>query len=151
MSVDLVRIVDSIHRDKNIPKEVLFEGIESALATAAKKHYPDAAEILVKIDPETGQIQTTKDGTEVEPPEFGRIAAQTAKQVIIQKIREAERDSLYEEFEDQRGDLVTGTVQRFEGGAVTVNRARTRSPARATPPANGCAPSSLTCARSASV
>jgi transcription termination/antitermination protein NusA len=125
MSVDLVRIVDSIHRDKNIPKEVLFEGIESALATAAKKHYPDAAEILVSIDPETGQIRTTKDGTEVEPPEFGRIAAQTAKQVIIQKIREAERDSLYEEFEDQRGDLVTGTVQRFEGGAVTVNLGKT--------------------------
>ena len=52
MSVDLVRIVDSIHRDKNIPKEVLFEGIQTALATAAKKHYPDAEEILVTIDPE---------------------------------------------------------------------------------------------------
>src|SRR3954452_4579469 len=125
MSVDLVRIVDSIHRDKNIPKEVLFEGIESALATAAKKHYPDAEEIQVSIDPETGKIRTIKDGTEVEPPEFGRIAAQTAKQVIIQKIREAERDSLYEEFEDQRGDLVTGTVQRFEGGAVLVNLGKT--------------------------
>ena len=125
MSVDLVRIVDSIHRDKNIPKEVLFEGIESALATAAKKHYPDAEEILVTIDPDTGQIRTTTDGTEVEPPEFGRIAAQTAKQVIIQKIREAERDSLFDEFEDQRGELVTGTVQRFEGGAVTVNLGKT--------------------------
>ena len=51
MSVDLVRIVDSIHRDKNIPKDVLFEGIESALATAAKKHYPDAEEILVNDNP----------------------------------------------------------------------------------------------------
>ncbi len=121
MSVDLVRIVDSIHRDKNIPKEVLFEGIESALATAAKKHYPEAEEIQVSIDPDSGKIHTIKDGQPVDPPDFGRIAAQTAKQVIIQKIREAERDSLYDEFETQRGELVTGTVQRFEGGAVTVN------------------------------
>ncbi len=125
MSVDLVRIVDSIHRDKNIPKDVLFEGIQSALAQAAKKHYPDAAEITVTIDPDSGKIQTVKDGEPVDPPDFGRIAAQTAKQVIIQRIREAERDSLFDEFEAQRGDLVTGTVQRFEGGAVTVNLGKT--------------------------
>src|SRR3954452_15251938 len=125
MSVDLVRIVDSIHRDKNISKDILFEGIQSALATAAKKHYPDAAEILVNIDPDSGQIEATKDGARMDPAELGRIAAQTAKQVIIQKIREAERDSLFDEFEDQRGDLVTGTVQRFEGGAVTVNLGKT--------------------------
>lgn len=125
MSVDLVRIVDSIHRDKNISKDILFEGIQSALATAAKKHYPDAAEIVVNIDPDSGQIEATKDGARMDPAELGRIAAQTAKQVIIQKIREAERDSLFDEFEDQRGDLVTGTVQRFEGGAVTVNLGKT--------------------------
>src|SRR5215207_691849 len=125
MSVDLVRIVDSIHRDKNISKDILFEGIQSALATAAKKHYPEAAEIVVNIDPDSGQIEATKDGTRMDPAELGRIAAQTAKQVIIQKIREAERDSLFEEFEDQRGDLITGTVQRFEGGAVTVNLGKT--------------------------
>ncbi len=125
MSVDLVRIVDSIHRDKNIPKEVLFEGIQSALATAAKKHYPTAEDIQVQIDPETGKISTLADGEVVEPPDFGRIAAQTAKQVIIQKIREAERDSLYDEFETLKGELITGTVQRFEGGAVTVNLGKT--------------------------
>ena len=125
MSVDLVRIVDSIHRDKNIPKDVLFEGMESALGTAAKKHYPDAEEITVTIDPDSGKISTIVDGKPVTPPDFGRIAAQTAKQVIIQKIREAERDSLFDEFEDQRGDLITGTVQRFEGGAVTVNLGKT--------------------------
>jgi transcription termination/antitermination protein NusA len=125
MSVDLVRIVDSIHRDKNIAKEILFEGIESALSTAAKKHFPDAEDIQVSIDRETGKTSTVADGKPVEPPDFGRIAAQTAKQVIIQKIREAERDSLFDEFEDQRGELVTGTVQRFEGGAVTVNLGKT--------------------------
>ena len=125
MSVDLVRIVDSIHRDKNISKDILFEGIQSALTTAARKHYPDAGEIEVRIDPDSGAIEATKDGIKMDPAELGRIAAQTAKQVIIQKIREAERDSLFDEFEDQRGDLVTGTVQRFEGGAVIVNLGKT--------------------------
>jgi N utilization substance protein A len=125
MSVDLVRIVDSIHRDKNIAKDILFEGIQSALTTAARKHYPDAGEIDVRIDPDSGAIEATKDGVKMDPSELGRIAAQTAKQVIIQKIREAERDSLFDEFEDQRGDLVTGTVQRFEGGAVIVNLGKT--------------------------
>src|SRR3984893_11767755 len=99
MSVDLVRIVDSIHRDKNISKDLLFEGIQSALATAAKKHYPDAAEILVNIDPDSGQIEASKDGARVDAAERGRSAAQPAKQVITQKSREAERDSLFEEFE----------------------------------------------------
>ena len=125
MSVDLVRIVDSIHRDKNISKDILFEGIQSALTTAARKHYPDAGDIEVRIDPESGAIEATKDGSRMDPAELGRIAAQTAKQVIIQKIREAERDSLFDEFEDQRGDLMTGTVQRFEGGAVIVNLGKT--------------------------
>jgi N utilization substance protein A len=125
MSVDLVRIVDSIHRDKNISKDILFDGIQSALTTAARKHYPDASEIEVRIDPDSGAIDATKDGIKMDPAELGRIAAQTAKQVIIQKIREAERDSLFDEFEDQRGDLVTGTVQRFEGGAVIVNLGKT--------------------------
>ncbi len=125
MSVDLVRIVDSIHRDKNISKDILFEGIQSALTTAARKHYPEAGEIEVRIDPDSGAIEATKDGVKMDPSELGRIAAQTAKQVIIQKIREAERDSLFDEFEDQRGDLVTGTVQRFEGGAVIVNLGKT--------------------------
>src|SRR5271166_3148882 len=125
MSVDLVRIVDSIHRDKNIPKDILFDGIQSALTTAARKHYPEAADIEVHIDHETGAIDATKDGVKMDPSELGRISAQTAKQVIIQKIREAERDSLFDEFEDQRADLVTGTVQRFEGGAVIVNLGKT--------------------------
>ncbi len=125
MSVDLVRIVDSIHRDKNIAKDVLWEGIQSALAMAARKHYPEALEIEVRIDPDSGAIEATKDGARMDPAELGRIAAQTAKQVIIQKIREAERDSRFDEFVDQRGDLVTGTVQRFEGGAVIVDLGKT--------------------------
>src|SRR5512135_1049124 len=127
MSVDLVRIVDSIHRDKNIPKDILFDGIQSALTTAARKHYPEAGDIEVHIDRETGAIEATKDGVKMDPAELGRIAAQTAKQVIIQKIREAERDSLFDEFEDLRGEMATGTVRRFEGGAVTVDLGKTEA------------------------
>ena len=109
MSVDLVRIVDSIHRDKNIAKNILFEGIQSALQTAAKKHYPEANEINVVIDPETGQIEATKDGDRMNPEELGRIAAQTAKQVIIQKIRETERIELMRQTLAGRGvDLIHG-------------------------------------------
>ena len=67
MSVDLVRIVDSIHRDKNIPKDILFEGIRSTLATAARKHYPEAAEIEVIINRETGDIDAKKDGVKMDP------------------------------------------------------------------------------------
>ena len=158
MSVDLVRIVDSIHRDKNISKDILFEGIQSALTTAARKHYPEAGEIEVRIDPDSGAIEATKDGVKMDPAELGRIAAQTAKQVIIQKIREAERDSLFDEFEDQRGDLVTGTVQRFEGARSSSTWARptpscreaSRSPARAIIPTSGSAPSFSMSAKSVS-
>ncbi len=126
MSVDLVRIIDSIHRDKNIPKDVLWEGIQSALLSAAKKHFPEAEEITVTIDPDDGQIQAIKDGEKMNPEFLGRIAAQTAKQVLIQKFREAERDSVFDEYENQRGELITGTVKRFEGGAVTVELGRDR-------------------------
>lgn len=125
MSVDLVRIIENIQREKNIPKDVLIDLMLSALTTAVKKHYPEAADVAVTFDVESSQIQAVKDGAKIDPGDLGRIAAQTAKQVIIQKIREAERDSLFEEFEEQRGDLVTGTVQRFEGGAVTVNLGKT--------------------------
>ena len=124
MSVDLVRIVDSIHRDKNIPKDILFEGIQSALTTAARSITPTPARSMFESTPIRGRSTRPRMGSRWIP-ELGRIAAQTAKQVIIQKIREAERDSLFDEFEDQRGDLVTGTVQRFEGGAVIVNLGKT--------------------------
>jgi len=119
---ELLRIVDTIHRDKNIDKEIVFEGIEAALISAAKKHYGENAEVVVQIDRQSGVITGTHDGIPMTPEEMAaRIGAQTAKQVMIQKIREAERDQLYEEYEALKGQLVTGIVQRFEGGAVTVS------------------------------
>jgi N utilization substance protein A len=118
---ELLRIVDAIHRDKNIDKEIVFEGIEAAIVTAAKKHYGEEEDIQVKIDPRTGLISGTHNGIEMAPDElYERIGAQAAKQVMIQKIREAERDHLFNEYDELRGQLVTGTIQRYEGGAATV-------------------------------
>lgn len=118
---DILRIVDAIHRDKNIDKEVIFEGIEAALVSALKKHYGEEAEIVVAIDRQNGNVSGTHNG-EVLPSEevVGRIGAQTAKQVMIQKIREAERDALYDEYTEQIGDMVSGVIHRYEGGAATV-------------------------------
>ncbi|MHC4177683.1 MAG: transcription termination factor NusA [Planctomycetota bacterium] len=119
---ELLRIVDAIHRDKNIEKEIVFEGIEAALVSAAKKHFGEDEEIIVQIDRTDGAITGTHNGEPLSPDEMAeRIGAQTAKQVMIQKMREAERDSLFDEYEDLKGQLVTGMIQRYEGGAATVS------------------------------
>src|SRR5207244_57404 len=117
---DLIRIVDLMHRDKNIPKEVIFEGIEAALQLATQKHYGTEEEIAISIDRDSGEIKAQKGDLVIDPGELGRIAAQSAKQVMIQKIREAECKAIFDEYAAMKGDLVHGTVQRFEGGAATV-------------------------------
>lgn len=118
---EVLRIVDAIHRDKNIEKGIVFEGIEAALVSAAKKYYGEESDVVVQIDRESGAITATCDGEPLDSEEtVGRIGAQTAKQVMIQKIREAERDALYDEYSDLIGEMVSGVVQRYEGGAATV-------------------------------
>ncbi|GAB4149262.1 MAG: transcription termination factor NusA [Planctomycetaceae bacterium] len=122
---EILRIVDTIHRDKNIDQAIVFEGIEQAIASAARKHFGEESEIQVDIDRDSGNPSVKVDGKDLESDEIGdllgRIAAQTAKQVMIQKIREAERDALYEEFSALRGQIVTGTVSQATGGAATIN------------------------------
>src|SRR3974377_920280 len=119
---ELLRIVDRIHRDKNIDKEIVFEGIEAALVSAAKKHYGEEADVVVEIDRANGAIHGTHNGVPMDPAEMAeRIGAQTAKQVMIQKIREAERDALFDEYEEIKGQLVNGVIQRYEGGAAPVS------------------------------
>ena len=118
---ELLRNVDAIHRDKNIDKEIVFQGIEAALLSAAKKHYGEDAEIVVHIDRQNGAISGTHNGLPIDLNEIQeRIGAQQAKQVMIQKIREAERDALYEEYKELKDQLVTGMIQRYEGGTATV-------------------------------
>jgi N utilization substance protein A len=125
---ELLRIVDAIHRDKNIDKEIVFEGIEAALISAAKKHYGEEEDVVVQINREDGSISGTHNGVPLAPEEMAeRIGAQTAKQVMIQKIREAERDALYNEYHEQISQLVTGVIQRYEGGAATVTLSNTEA------------------------
>ncbi len=119
---ELMRIVDSLHRDKNIDPEIVFQAIEAALVLAARRQYGEDSEITVQIARENGEIQATCDDQPLDPEEMiGRIGAQTAKQVIIQKIREAERDALIEEYQEQIGQMVSGVIQRCDGGAATVS------------------------------
>jgi N utilization substance protein A len=122
---EVLRIVDSIHRDKSIDKEIVFEGIEQAILSAAKKHFGEDIPLEIQIDRVTGNPTLLKEGKVLEPDLLGeilgRISAQTAKQVMIQKIREAERDTLFEDFVAMRGQIVSGAVVRFEGGTATIN------------------------------
>jgi N utilization substance protein A len=118
---EILRIVDAIHRDKNIDKEIVFEGIEAALVSALKKYYGEEADVVVSIDRQNGSVSATCNGEALPSEEVvGRIGAQTAKQVMIQKIREAERDALYDEYTEQIGEMVSGVIHRYEGAAATV-------------------------------
>ena len=120
---ELLRLVDSLHREKDIDSESVFKGIEAALLSAARKHLGASENLVVTIDRQTGQITAHDGEREIDPSELGRIAAQTAKQVMIQKIREAERDSISHDFTERVHSVVTGTVQRFEGPNIVVNLA----------------------------
>jgi N utilization substance protein A len=116
-SSEVLKVVDAIHRDKRIDKEIVFTGVEAAIATAARRQYGDEPIVKIHIDRLTGDISGTKDGEPISPQEISeRIGAQSAKQVIIQKIREAERDAIYEENLAQIDQMVVGTVSRVEGG-----------------------------------
>ena len=119
---EILRIVDAIHRDKNIDQEIVFQAIEAAYATALRKYYGEESDVVIDIDRENGAISGTVDGETREDLDetIGRIGAQTAKQVIIQKIREAERDALYDEYDEMLGQMISGVIQRNEGGAATV-------------------------------
>jgi len=117
---ELLRIVDSLHREKQIDPELVILAIESALVTAAKRQFGEESEVVVKIARDGGAILATVNGRDLSEDEIGRIGAQTAKQVIIQKLKEAERDARMDEFFTQIGQLVTGIVQRTERGVTIV-------------------------------
>ncbi len=122
MNQELLRIVENIARDKNIDKESIFVDLEEAMITAARKHFGEPeCNVAVNIDRNTGEITAYKDGVEIDIRQLGRIPAQTAKQVIIQKIRADERDSIYAEFVQRKGEIISGTVVRYESGTLIVN------------------------------
>lgn len=139
MNPETLRIIDSIARDRNIDREVLIQDIEQAMMSAARKHFGslDTEEFYCKMDrisgeirlwrklpavydEETGDLIAEEEEYEVDLVELGRIPAQTAKQVMIQRFREDERASIFEEFSKRLGELVSGAAQRYEGGALIV-------------------------------
>ena len=125
---ELLSILDYIERERGIDKEILFQSLELALVSAARKIVGKKTEdIVVNIDRETGEIKVKAEGKVVKSEEFGRIAAQTAKQVIIQKLREAERDVIYEDFQAKIGSITSGTVHRFERGDIIVDLGKTEA------------------------
>jgi len=153
MSNDILYVVDAVSNEKGVEKEIIFQALEAALATATRKKHGKEIEVRVDINRETGEYDTYRrwqviavdepmenplaqitieavqiDDPDIQPGEFieeqiesvafGRIAAQTAKQVIVQKVREAERARVVEAYQGREGELVMGTVKRVERGNV---------------------------------
>ena len=154
MSKELLLVVDAVANEKGVDKNVIFDAMEAALASAAKKRYPNEdVAARVSIDTESGDYETFRrwevvaddvvmespdrqirlmDAVDthadiqvgefieepIENPDFGRIAAQAAKQVIVQRVREAERAQVVEAYKDRIGELITGVVKRVERGSV---------------------------------
>ena len=123
MSQELLSIIEQLEREKGIKKEVLIEAVESALVTAARRviDLKPEEELTIHVDRSSGKIKATRNGEEVTNIDFGRIAASTARQVIIQKIREAEKEVVFTEFQGKVGEITSGTVYRFEKGNIVVD------------------------------
>ncbi len=158
MMSNLRRIIDQISRDKGIDRQMLIEGLEEAVMSAAKKKFGMRREMEAQFNEESGEMElfqfrtvvnqvedeqteiSLSEAQQLDPEaeladeigsqmtnvsELGRIAAQSAKQVIIQKMKDAEREVVYEMFKDRKGEIVNGIVQRFERGNIIVNLGRT--------------------------
>src|SRR3989344_3579803 len=109
--------------ERGIPEESILESIKVAIASAYRRDYGTDVDVLeVSLDPETGATKILNEvGGDVTPAGFGRIAAQTAKQVILQKIRETEKEVVMDEYKGKVGQIVTGTIFRVENGLVVLD------------------------------
>ena len=156
MNKEILLVVDAVSNEKGVDKEVIFDALEAALASATRKKHGGDIDARVSIDRQTGEYDTFRrwvvqpDDAVLESPDreirlmdaldvkpdiqvgeyieepmasvpFGRIGAQTAKQVIVQKVREAERAQVVEAYQDRVGELVTGLVKRVERGNVYID------------------------------
>ena len=153
MNTELLEALDLLEKEKDIPKETMFEAIEKSLLTACAQHFGKADNMKVAIDRETGDFRVWAEKTvamhpeddvleiskeeakksnpsvkagdivevEIQSKEFGRIATQNAKNVILQKIREEERNVLVKAFQGKERDVVTGIVQRYIGKNISID------------------------------
>jgi transcription termination/antitermination protein NusA len=116
----VLSLVDTMHREKNISKDIIFGGIEQAIQLAVERASTQEIDVLVHIDRATGEIIAQRGDQTIEPEFLGRISAQAARQVMTQKIREAESEGVFTEFTARKGELVTATVQRVDNGTAIV-------------------------------
>ena len=123
----ILELVDKMHEERKIPRETIFHGIEEAIKLAAMRHFQVEEGVLVGIDMATGHIVARHGENEIDPETLGRIAAQSAKQVMIQKIREAESDTVFNEFSGKKGELLVGTVTRVDAGTAIVSLGKTEA------------------------
>jgi N utilization substance protein A len=157
MNKNILLMVDVVSNEKGVEKELIFQALEAALASAGKEQYGDEADLRVAVDRATGDYETfqrwtvleddsedfefperqiklsyaqkERDGVQagevierkVDSVDFGRIGAQKAKQVIVQKVREAERAQVVAAYQDRVGELISGQVKRLERGSVVVD------------------------------
>jgi len=157
MNKEILMVVDAVSNEKGVEKDIIFEALEAALASATRKKYGEEIDVRVSINRKTGDYDTFQrwkvfadDSTELEFPDkelrledaldvstdaepggfvevplesvaFGRIAAQTAKQVIVQKVREAERAQVVEQYKLRIGTLVSGLVKRVDRNGIFVD------------------------------
>lgn len=128
-NVELLTILEQLERDKGINKEILIQAVESAVSSAARKLWTvdKNQEVRVVLNKKTGKLTAYAGDQEIRSNEFGRIAAQTAKQVVIQKIREAEKDVVFTEYQARIGQLISGNLYRFEKGNIIVDLGKTEA------------------------
>ncbi len=113
--------LNQVCSERGIEPEVVIDSIKQAILAAYRKDYGDPEGINVDLDANSGEVQLTKGKKSVTPSGFGRIAAQTAKQVILQRIREAEKNAILAEYSSKVGTVVSGIIQRISGPIITVN------------------------------
>ena len=119
--------LNQVATERGINPEVVLETIKVAILAAYRKDYGEQEldQLDVFINPDTGEAKVLKDKKDVTPPGFGRIAAQTAKQVILQRIREAEKKAIIADYSTKVGNIVNGMVLRFDGPNIVVDIGRT--------------------------
>src|SRR3990172_571602 len=113
--------LNQVCSERGIEPKVVIDSIKHAILAAYRKDYGEPENIIVDLNPETGEVALTKDKKNITPSGFGRIAAQTAKQVILQKIREAEKNAVLSEYSSKIGTIISGLIQRISGPIVTVS------------------------------
>ena len=113
--------LNQVCSERGLEPEVVIDSIKQAILAAYRKDYGEPEDIIVDLNADTGEVALSKGKKTITPPGFGRIAAQTAKQVILQRIREAEKSAIMSEYSSKVGTIVSGLIQRISGPVITVN------------------------------